>query len=276
MSDEETEVFRKVYFFRVEHFADIKESLPGALSRIAALEFNDDGRYKYDKASKLRLSAYPDSTAYPVKLRFCRIRRDNVPQIEQAGDLSQLDLQEDQGLADISHIILFDDGYVAAEWNPEGPKLASLGGYIFEKGKLNTAPRFLSLLERDIVEVVKSLTSVKVLEVDLPPSAIDLADDADQNLAGAIRATTEMGATKHTSLTLTAENPTTKLRDIAARLATLMKVRPQEGSQVRILKVRGFHQGSKLASYIDILESKLVSGAYLPRSSDRSRSVKSN
>src|SRR5437868_9195123 len=136
MAEEETEVFRKVYFFRIEHFSDIKESLPGAFARIAGLEFSDAGRYRLDKISRVRLAAYPDTEAYPIKVRFCRIRRDNVPQIEQAGDLSQLDLQEDQGLIDISHLIIFEDGYVAAEWNPEGPKLATLGAYIFEKGRL--------------------------------------------------------------------------------------------------------------------------------------------
>lgn len=276
MSDEDTDIFRKVYFFRIEHFADVKESLPGAFSRIADLEFADDGRYKLDKISKIRLSVYPDTSSYPIKVRFCRIRRDNVPQIEQAGDLSQLDLQEDQGLIDISHLVIFDDGYVAAEWNPEGPKLASLGAYIFEKGRLNTAPRFLSLLERDIVEVVRSLTSVKLLEIDLPPDALEFAREADPNLAEAISATTAMGATKRTGLVLSADKPTVKLRDVATKLASLVKTKPQEGKLVKTLKVRGYHQGSKLASYIDILESKLVSGAFLPRTSERSRSVKSH
>jgi hypothetical protein len=276
MAEDDMEIFRRVYFFRIEHFADIKESLPGAFSRIANLEFTDEGRYKFDKSTKIRLSAYPDTDSYPLKVRFCRIRRDNLPQVERVGGLALLNIQEDEGLIDIGHLIIFEEGYVAAEWNPEAPKIGLLGSYIFEKGRLNTAPRFLSLLERDIVEVVRALSSAKVLEIDLPPDSIDFIREADPNLAQAIAATTAMGATKRTGFVLSADKPTAKLRDIATKLATLIKSHPQEGRQVKTLKIKGYNQGSKLANYIDILESKLLSGAYLPRTSGRSRSVKTH
>lgn len=275
MAGEDATIFRKVYFFRIERFADIKDGLPDAFRRIGSLDFNDTGRYKLDGSSGLRFSAYPDTAAYPLRVRFGKIRRDALPQIEQAGDLQTLALKENEGLIDISHIIIFGDGFVAAEWNPDGPKLAALGPYIFEKGKLNTSPRFLSLLERDIVEVIRSLDSVKVLEIDLPPDAVELAREADENLAAAVESTAALGATKRTSLTLTAEKPTTRLRDLAVRLAKIVKTRPQESKSLKNLAIRGYQSGSKLARYIDILESKLVSGDYFPRSSERSRSLKS-
>jgi len=210
-----------------------------------------------------------------LKVRFGKIRRDALPQIEQAGDLQTLELKEDEGLIDICHLILFEDGFVAAEWNPDGPKLAALGPYIFEKGKLNTAPKFLSLLERDIVEVIRNLDSVRVLEIDLPPNAVELAREADKNLARAVESTAALGATKRTGLTLTADKPTTRLRDLAVKLATIVKARPQESKSLNTLAIRGYQDGSKLARYIDILESKLVAGEYFPRTSERSRSVKS-
>ena len=190
--------------------------------------------------------------------------------------MQTLELKEDAGLIDICHVIIFDDGFVAAEWNPDGPKLAALGAYIFEKGKLNTAPRFLSLLERDIVEVIKNLDSVRVIEIDIPPDAIELAREADENLAAAVESTAALGATKRTGLTLTADKPTIRLRDLAVRLATIVKARPQESKLLKNLAIRGYQPGSKLARYIDILESKLVTGEYFPRTSERSRSVKSN
>lgn len=275
MAGEDANIFRRVYFFRVEHFDEVRESLPLALARVSELEFEDSGRYKFDPSSNLRLSAYPDTATYPLKLRFGRIRRDALPQVERAGDLSTLELQEDAGLIDLSHVVIFDNGYVAAEWNPEGPKLAALGAYLFEKGRLNTVPRFLSLVERDIVDVVRRLDSVRVLEIDLPPDAIELAREADENLAAAIKATAAMGATKRTGLVLTADKPTTRLRDLAVRLAQTLKRRPQESKDVKNLAVRGYGDGSRVARYIDILESKLVAAEDFPRTSDRARSVKS-
>ena len=274
MADEDQSFFRRVYFFRVERFADISDGLPDALRRIGELEFDDKGRYKVEPGSDVRLSAYPDTASYPLKVRFGRIRRDALPQIEQAGDLQTLALKEDEGLIDICHIIIFEDGLVAAEWNPDGPKLAALGPYIFEKGKLNTVPRFLSLLERDIVDVVRNLDSVRVLELDVPPDAIELAREADKNLATALQATADLGASKRTGLTLVADKPNINLRDLAVRLAMIVKARPQESKSVRSLSVRGYQSGSRVARFIDILESKLVAGEYFPRTTKRSRSIK--
>lgn len=41
MATEENSVLRKVYFFKIEHFTEIRESLPGAIRRIKDLPFNE-------------------------------------------------------------------------------------------------------------------------------------------------------------------------------------------------------------------------------------------
>ena len=274
MADEATDAFRKIYFFRVEYFQDIITSLPNALGRIEELSFDDQGRYKLDAAG-VRYSAYPDSVKYPLRLRFGKIRRDTLPQIERAGKLNNLELDEDSGIIDLSHIVIFEDGFVAAEWNPDGPKLSALGQYIFEKGKINSIPKFLNILERDIVEVLASLDSVRVLEIDLPPDAIALAREADENLAAAVQATAALGATKKTNFVLTSEKPARSLRDLAVRLASLIKGRPQDGSLLNGFSVKGYSEGSRRARYVDVLESKLMTAEVFPKNSARSRSLKS-
>lgn len=273
MATEENGVFRKVYFFKIEHFSQVKESLPGALSRIEKLPFDDDGRYRLDVASGTRLCAFPDSLDYPLKIRFGKTRRDALPQTEHEGSLKTLELQENEGLIDISHVMIFEDGFVAAEWNHEGPKLAQLSPYFFEKGKLNDPPKFLILMERDIVEVISALDSVRVLEIDLPPDAAELAREADENFYTAIKATEALGATKKVSLKLTSEGNSVKLRDIAKRLATIIRTRPQERERFNGLSVNGYGGGSRTSKFIDILESKLVSGEVFTRASKRSRSI---
>lgn len=273
MADESAEAFRKIYFFRVEFFQDIIESLPDALRRIKGLSFDDNGRYKVD-TSGIRYSAYPDAIEYPLRLRFGKIRRDTLPQIELAGKLNNLEIDEDAGIIDLSHAVIFSDGFVAAEWNPDGPKLSALGHYIFEKGKMNSRPVFLNLLERDIVEVLNSLNSVKVLEIDLPPSAAALAREADENLAAAIRATSALGATKRTNFVLTADSPTQSLRDLAVKLASIIKGRPQDRMLLNGFSVKGYNDGVRRARYIDVLESKLMTADVFPKNSSRSRSLK--
>lgn len=276
MTDEENAIFRKVYFFKVEHFSEIAASLPAALERIEALPFSDTGRYKLDPASRNRLCAFADHLKYPIRLRFGKTRRDALPDIEHQGKLSTLELQEDAGLIDICHVMIFDDGFVAAEWNHEGPKLAQLGLYLYEKGRLNAAPRFLPLLERDIVEVVRALDSVRVLEIDLPPDAAELAREADENFYTAIRAQENLGATKRVGMKLTAERSGDKLKELARRLAEIIRDRPHERERFKNLNVSGYADGSSTQRFVDILESKMVSGETFIRTSQRSRSIQSD
>lgn len=276
MANDENTILRKVYFFKIEHFADIKETLPGAINRINELAFDDDGRYRLDSITKMRLCAFPDSIAYPLKIRFGKIRRDAVPQVELEGSLKTLELQENEGLIDISHVMIFDDGFVAAEWNHEGPKLAQLSPYFFEKGKLNTPLNFLTLMERDIVEVVSSLTSVRVLEIELPPDAAALAREADENFYTAIKATQALGATKKIAFKLTSEKGGTKLLEIATRFARIIKERPHERDRFNGLTISGYGEGARLGRFVDILESKLVSAEIFTRATERSRSINSD
>lgn len=275
MADDDSNIRRKVYFFKVEHFSGIKESLPGAFERIQSLEFDDDGRYKLDKISQTRLCAFPDSLTYPLRIRFGKTRRDALPQIEHQGSLSTLALKEDEGLIDICHVMIFEDGFVAAEWNHEGPKIAQLSPYLVEKGRMNTSPTFLILMERDIVEVVKSLTSVRFLEIDVPPDVAELAREADENIYAAIKASEALGATKRVALRLTSDRGTVKLRDLARRLAELIKARPHERERFKGLNVSGYGGDSRLSKFVDILENKLVSSEEFVRSSLRSRSLDS-
>lgn len=273
MTEDDRKTFRRVYFFRIEFFTDIKHSLPNAMRRIQDLEFDDTGRYLLNDKSDVRFSAYPDNVTYPLKVRFGKIRRNGLPQIEQAGDIENLPLKEDQGLIDISHITIFEDGIVAAEFNPDGPKLAALGPYIFQKGKLNTAPKFLSLAERDIVEVIRNFDAVRVLDIHIPPDAVNIVREADDNLAVSIAASAALGANKRVGLSLAADRPTRKLRDLALKLAEIVKSRPQESRSISKLSVRGLKSGTKSLSFVDILESKLVSGEFFIKNSERSRSL---
>lgn len=277
MADEKATVSRKVYFLRVEHFSSLQGLLSGALQRIANLPFNDTGRYQFDPLTKSRLCGFPDRLEYPLRLRFGRTRRDMLPDIERGGRLKTLELSEDEGLIDVCHIIIFEDWHVAAEFNHEGPRIEKLGNYLFEKGgNLPTAPRFLPLFERDIVEVVNGLDQVRVFEVEVPPDSVALLREADQDIASAVQASAKAGGSKKVGLTLTSETGTTALRSLTERFANFVKSHPLERKEFKALRAVGYANGSTVSRYVDILEEKLVSGEIFPRSSPRSRSIKSD
>jgi|TARA_R100000049_G_C1947060_1_gene92643 hypothetical protein len=273
MARDDPTVTRKVYFFRIAHFDQVREGLSGACERIEGLEFNDRGRYRTDGASNYRYSLYPDTTKFPIRLRFGRIRRDGLPQIEQVGELETLALDEDAGLVDISHIVIFQDGFVAAEWNADGPKLSQMTPYFLEKGKLNDPPTFLPLLERDIVETLTKLNSVRVLELEVPPDTAELAREADKSLYDAIKAMEALGASKKIGLKLTADGGSGKLLRLARKLAEMIRERPYQREQFKSILASGRDDEARMTRYVDILESKMVTAEEFIRSSARSRSI---
>ncbi len=277
MAKDDPTVSRKVHFFRVEHFDAVKSQLPGAFQRIANLPFDETGRYQKDIIGDSRLLGYPDRVEYPLRLRFGRTRKDQLPDVERAGHLETLELSEDAGLIDVCHLVIFEDGHVAAEFNHDGPRIAKLGAYLYDKGgNLPTAPRFLPLFERDIVEVIKELNNVRVLEIEVPPQTSALLREADDNLASAVDASAKAGASKWVNLTLAAEPNSEKLRPVAAALASIIKARPREREAFRTLKATGYLAGSSTARYVDILEEKLVSGEVFPKTHERSRSIRTD
>lgn len=275
---EEANVSRKVYFFRIEHFHDLKEGLLTCLSEIQQLPFHSQGRYQQDTSENVLLSVYPDRVQYPLRLRFGRTRRDMLPDVERAGTLTTLELEEDAGLIDVCHIVIFPDGHVAAEFNHEGPRIRKLGEYLYLKGKhLPTIPRFLPLFERDIVSVLNELDTVRILEIAVPPDTSALIRQADRNLADAIAASEKAGSSEKVSLELVGNsNSGPQLRDLGRRLAELIKGNPRDRERFNTLKVSGYVHGSKLRRFVDILEEQLVSGEMFSRNAPKSRSLESD
>lgn len=271
--DDVQEIQRKVYFFKIEHFRDIKETILAAIRRIGQLKFDDNGRYKLISQNAGRLSAFPDSDQYPIKLRFGKTRHNGLPSVDKSGNVSNLMLDEDSGLIDICHLVIFDDGFVAAEWNHEGPKLAQLSMYMLEKGGMNTAPKFLPLVERDILSVVENLDSVRLLEIEIPTASAALVRQADENIYTAFKAAEELGGSKKVGLKLASEGGTLKLRDLARKLASIVKSNPSDIKMFNNLSVVGYSEGEGRSRFIDILEDKIVSTETFIRSNGRSKSI---
>ena len=148
--------------------------------------------------------------------------------------------------------------------------------YFLEKGKLNDPPRFLPLLERNIVESLTRLGSVRVLEVEVPPDAAELAREADKSLYDAIKAMEALGATKRVGLRLTADGGSSKLLSLARKLAEMIRDRPYERDHFNSILASGRDEKAHLTRYIDILESKMVTAEEFIRSSSRSRGIDTN
>ncbi|WP_421993082.1 hypothetical protein [Qipengyuania sp.] len=129
------------------------------------------------------------------------------------------------------------------------------------------------MLERDIVQTLAKLNSVRVLEVEVPPDTAELAKEADESLYDAIKALESLGATKRVGLKMTADNSSAKLLKLANKLANMIKRNPHQRDQFNSILASGRDEEARMTRYIDILESKMVTAEEFIRSSSRSRGI---
>ena len=264
------ELQRKVYFFRLAEYTEFHGKLEEAVAAIDMLPFNDQGRYLTTTTDDVLLALFVTTKKYPIKLQFGRIRRSALPMVEDAGEVSPLKISQSAGIIDWSHIVIFDDGTVAAEFNRDAPRLARLGEYMSFKsqGVLPAPPKFYPLFQRAILEELENFQGLTILEVEASALDADLIAEADKSLSNGFKACQRAGDVKAARLVLKAEGRLdNKLRELARRLITSSKAR----EALSVLQVTGKAAGGRRT--LNMLEEYLVSVEDFIRIDQRTRAL---
>jgi len=269
-------VTRRIHFFRVSHAEEILSLLPASLTAIESLPWEGQGRYQSDATDNSLLSVMPHSFEYPLRLEFGRTRRDNLPEIERKGIKKTLYIAEDAGLIDVCHIVIFADGFVAAEFNRDAPRIRKLGEYLMFKGRnLPSAPRFQRLFERDLANVIREMENVKYLELEIPPDNIALVGQADRSLADAFEAQRQVNQSKTLGLYFNARDPSDgRLKNLGLALVRAMQD-VESDDAYETLQIRGTDPHTHRPRTLNLLEDFLVAEVNFVRSSKKARSINS-
>ena len=281
---------RKIFFYRV----DLRDEESGrpiefdplpALREIEELPFtnatNDDqGRYDFDLDGNalclVNHGQYPNPS-----VRFCRVRRTGLPQLEQEGQITDLLLSPDTGLLEATHIVFFPNSIVGAEYNHFGPRVSRLGSYLHEKSK-GAVPdvRLRPLLRVDIAAQLDRLTEVRWLEMSINRSYIDEIRRADDSLADAFDAASRaIGNTEIVVMTLKIEKQSrVSIRDsIVHRLKNLINQDSAHNGNIfqnsDRIQVRGKVRDTDRVETIDLLKDAIVSTKGIVRLSERGRAL---
>lgn len=261
---------RKVYFFRVAHHSEFAPLLEDCVRYIDGLPFDDQGRYLTTATDETVLALFVTSADYPIKIQFGRIRRKDLPLVEDGGIISPLEIAQSAGIIDWSHIVIFADGTVAGEFNRDAPHIARLGEYLSFKtrGLLPSAPRFYPLFQRSVLEELESFKAVTILEVEALTTDSDAISEADSNLGAAFAACRRAGNVKRTKLILKAvRDNENDLKGLARQL--FLNANSRES--LSVLKATG--QTGIGRKPIDLLEEYLVSAEDFVRLDKRSRAL---
>lgn len=273
-TDSDLSITRRIHFFRISHADDFLTLLPESLRAVAELPWEGQGRYQADATDNSLLSVMPHSFSYPLRLEFGRTRRDNLPDIERKGIKKTLSIAEDAGLIDVSHIVIFSDGFVAAEFNRDAPRLSKLGEYLMFKGRnLPSPPRFQRLLERDLENIINNMNDVKYLEIEIPPESINIVRKADESLADAFESQQKVNASKTIGLYFKSRHPSDgRLKNLGMALAKTMKGFGGEDAY-ETLAIKGNDPHTGKSRYLNLLEDFLIAEVSFLRSSKKGRGI---
>jgi hypothetical protein len=266
----EKSVLRKVFFFRLGNSIALPD-LQRAIEHIANLPFNDQGRYLPTSSDDIVLALWVEQPQFPIRLQFGRIKRSDLPLVEDQGSVSPLQIAQSAGVLDWSHIVVFEDGIVAAEFNRDAPRITRLGEYLYFKarGILDTTAKFLPLFERAVMDELARFSEVTILEVEAPTSEADSVAEADGNLGAALRACRNAGQVKTARLMLKAPEKG-RLQDLRA-LAARLFLNPRSREVLTQLKVTG--KTDKGRRPLDLLEDYLVASEAFVRLDNRTRAL---
>ena len=263
-------VSRKVYFFRLADHAEFIGKLESAVAHISTLPFNDQGRYQATSGEDTVLAVFVSSAEYPIKIQFARIRRDNLPLVEREGSITPLTLEANAGLMDWSHIAIFPDGIVAAEFNQDAPRLRRLGQYLMFKGgvELPSAPRFMPLFQRNVMEELENFENVTILELEALTSDADLIAEGDQNIGAAFKACQKAGNVKKSQIVLkSVRSHDDGLKSIARKLFN------NAASRESLAKLKIIGRSGDQRKPLDMLEEYLISIEAFVRLDSRFRAI---
>ncbi|HEY7289994.1 MAG TPA: hypothetical protein VH583_09180 [Vicinamibacterales bacterium] len=255
---------RKIYFYRSNcGFAPGGEPIPFPVTAVAdaidALDFATGERYLASYAD-VRTCCWVARAGANARLRFANIRHGGLPEVDQAGVLTPLDIPDNANLAESVYIRFFPNQIVGAVYNFYGPRLPQLAYYLRVKVGDVLPPRgvqFDPLLRSDVLQRLQTMDRLTLFELRIHRSYLESLKAIDETLGRAFEASFEAGDGIQAEISLRASRATDdtlfrRLRRIARRIS--------RGSNDSVLKlvVRGGPNGSRKTDLVDLLSDELL------------------
>ncbi len=272
---------RKIYFYKADIGTDDSGLLlpfdpKPTLSIVNQLPFTEvGGRYLASNDDGAVCGWIDDHQGEKPRMRFGQIRRAGLPQIEQSGNLTDLDIAANAGLVEAIHVVFFPLNIVGVDFNFYGPRLSRLGNYLFAKcGEQAPCVTFHPLLRKDVVSELDHLTDIRLFDLKIRASFADTIRQADEDLGAAFNAARNVG---------NAEEIEVVIRPARAGRLTMMErligvARALTGhgdlrSESSKFAIKGKRDDSERVELIDLLHDQLISKKQIVRMSERSRAL---
>jgi hypothetical protein len=250
------------------------------LVAIKQLSFEDGERYLDSPADDAAYCLFIDKVGRQKSyVRWAKIRREALPEIELRGNLTDLDIEEDAGVAEISHVIFFPGNIICFESNFYA-RPTRLPLYLRRKAP-DDCPRSLDiepLFKSDVRSRLRELKSVSMIRIGATATFFDAITGADETLGRAFKAGATAGNAGEIEITMRGIRPLSGTDRLAwvRQLARRLIGRPGADTELTQFQVAGPSAETDKLLAIDLLSDKLVTTKKILRQSARTRVVDSN
>ena len=279
-------VQRKINFFRVSGgFGDDgllqTVDLTPALDAVELLPFVGAGDLRYmESLDGEALLLFRDGGGYYPRLRFCRVRRNALPQLEWRGFVRDVPAADEEGLVETVHLVLFPGNVVGVEYNHNGPRVSALGRYLQVKsGGLVPAVLFSPIFRADVFAQLNRLEDIRWIFLRASRGNAGLIRQSDRSLGAVFDAA--LGASDEVerievrlTVSLQQRSPTTALNGLFASLSNLVTFNSQQ-SILDKLDVHGRCGDVGRVETVDLLLDQVIGTEMVLRMGSRSRVIDS-
>ena len=201
---------------------------------------------------------------FPV-VQLGHVRRRDLPRIQRRDEVRDLELEADEGVMEISHLMFLPHGVIGAEYNYRGPKVSILPRYISEKcsglPKINAAV----LINSETYEQIRRMNQVSSVEIEISRGNLSIArdaSDANANLFDVLDANGEVFGGENVHLVV-GRLPRSRTRMVAARIPFIRQLAANEDfrNAARKFRVKGFDPEWNREVEVDLLKEHVVSTA---------------
>jgi len=275
---------RKVFFYRMNiNEDDISTgknfNLDLLQSVLGPLRFDTKDRYLSCGNSK-SICLWDESLDGQIKIKIGDIRHAGLPNIEQKGEISPLEMSDDQSLCEITHVVFFDNNIVGAEFNFYGARISQLSNYFKKKCPTLAKIKFFPLLNKDIQNQIDHLKDVSFLQMRMHKDYFHLLEKAEKSLADAFTAISDSVDAPVLDVILR-QTPRSK-KSLGQKVLNFLKNFVGGSSVQTILesmdtfKVKGVNDITNKIENFDFLKDKFISKRKVIKLEKRNRGVVSS
>lgn len=250
------------------------------LQKIEQLPFTrDPGPSRYEPASRDEVHCAifePPGSRDDVK--FCRLRRTGLPELECHGRLKNLELRDDEGLAETSHVVFFPGNVAGVEYHRDGPTASDLSWYLTARsGNFLRPIDFRQLVRTDPAKRLAGFGELHELKISIRRPYREVVRSAHPSLGGVLDANEEAvggGEILHGHLVFDEATRQSGMQRFRQAI-TILARRPDLGDNALRLQARGKPETGGPTELVDLLGDRIIARKTMFRLAEHGRAVDS-